>query len=212
MRLTFLKKHFMTHSGNSVSKSVDSEFSGRKEWGRRACCPISPPPPPPNPMPPLGIPDLCQNSGHYIARPYETFRDQRFWASTFQTFLGGWYEGSMPQISPLARTLGDSRSIFLYIYLCHMSGKGAALNYQNVTDQLEGFLYVIRIVIQNDRQKLKCRLKIAWFTKGNFGWPFSKPEPSAKILISLNENEILNRIIVSIYKWVLFFRATLLCW
>ena len=42
-----------------------------------------------------------------------------------------------------------------------MSGKGAALNYQNVTDQLEGFLYVIRIVIQNDRQKLKCRLKIA---------------------------------------------------
>ena len=140
MRLTFLKKHFMTHSGNSVSKSVDSSFPGGRSEGdvRAAPYPLLPPPPH-NPMPPLGIPDLCQNSGHYIARPYETFRDQRFWASTFQTFLGGWYEGSVPQISPLARTLGDSRSIFLYIYLYHMSGKGPALNYQNVTDQLEGF-------------------------------------------------------------------------
>ena len=69
------------------------------------------------------------------------------------------YEGGVPQILPLARTLGDSRSILFYMYLYQKSRKGPALNYQNVTGQL-GVFYVFRVIIQNDRQKLKSRLKI----------------------------------------------------
>ena len=120
-------------------------------------------PPPPRPRYLIAasvIADLRQRSGHDIARPYETFRQQRFRASTFQTFLGGWYEGGVPQILPLARTLGDSRSILFYMHLYQKSRKGPALNYQNVTGQL-GVFYVFRVIIQNDRQKLKSRLKIA---------------------------------------------------
>ena len=141
MRLTFLKKHLMKHSTNSVSKSVDSKFSRRRERGRHAYSPTSPSLPSPPPHPPRYpiaasvIADLCQRSGHDIARPYETFREQRFRASTFQTFLGGWCEGGVPQILPLSRTLGDSRSILLYMYLYQKSRKGPALNYQNVTGQ-----------------------------------------------------------------------------
>ena len=70
--------------------------------------------------------------------------------------------------------------------------------------------YIFRIVIQNDRQKLKSKLKIAWFTKGNFGWPFFKPEPSANTLISLNEKW--SRLIISVSRWVLFLRARPFCW
>ena len=46
MRLNFLKKHLMKHSRNSVSKSVDSKFSGRRSEGD-VCAPPHPPPPPP---------------------------------------------------------------------------------------------------------------------------------------------------------------------
>ena len=73
-----------------------------------------------------------------------------------------------------------------------------------------GFFHVFRVIIQNDRQKLKSRLKIVWFTKGNFGWPFFKPEPSANTLISLNEKW--SRLIISINRWVLFLRARPFCW
>ena len=190
MRLAFLKKHVMKHSTNSVSKSVDSKFSGRKEWGRRACSPTFPPPPSPKPSPVSVIADLWQKSGYDIARPYETFREQSFRASTFQTFLGGWSEEGVPQISPMARTLGDSRSILLYILSIPKVWK-RPLPWTIKTSRASlRIFYAIRIVIQNDRQKLKSRLKIVWFTKGNFGWPFFKPEPRANTLISLNENEV----------------------
>ena len=116
---------------------------------------------------------LCQRSGHDIARPYETFREQRFRASTFQTFLGGWREGGVPQILPLARTLGDSRSTLLYMYLNQKSRKGPALNYQNVTGQLGFFFYVFRVVIQNDRQKLKADRKLYDLQKGTLDDLFS---------------------------------------
>ena len=101
---------------------------------------IPPRPPPTYPIAALVIADLFQMSGYDIARLYETFRERRFQASTFQTFLGGWSEDGVPKISPMARTLGDSRSILLYIYLYQKSGKGPALNYQNVIGQLEVFL------------------------------------------------------------------------
>lgn len=105
--------------------------------------PPHPPLPRPSPTYPIAalvIADLFQMSGYDIARLYETFRERRFQASTFQTFLGGWSEDGVPKISPMARTLGDSRSILLYIYLFQKPGKGPALNYQNVIGQLEVFL------------------------------------------------------------------------
>ena len=61
MRLTFLKKHLVKHSRNSVSKSVDSKFQeGRSEGDVRA---PAHPPPPPRPGYPIAasvIADLCQ--------------------------------------------------------------------------------------------------------------------------------------------------------
>ena len=57
MRLTFLKKHLVKHSRNSVSKSVDSKFQGgRSEGDVRA-------PAHPRPGYPIAasvIADLCQ--------------------------------------------------------------------------------------------------------------------------------------------------------
>ena len=58
MRLTFLKKHLVKHSRNSVSKSVDSKFlEGRSEGDVRAPAHL---PRPGYPIAASVIADLCQ--------------------------------------------------------------------------------------------------------------------------------------------------------